>query len=170
MIVLTLLNAVLVQDSAFASIGTASGVVAFVAVLLLLPDVRKLLLVQALILIGIGVILMILTEQHGGSVNWIDSLSRYTLLLSMVVSVGLLRLVMLDFIDPTSHLPVGKWAYAKTLVAITLFGSVINISGPILVTDRLTLSKKLDLFISSGITRSPCWLCLVRVLFVTQIR
>ncbi len=155
MILLSLLNAVLPADS-FSFVGALSGVVAGVAVLLLLPDVRKLLLAQALVLFCVGALLMILAGQNGESISWLDSLSRNTVLLSMVVAVGLLRLVMLDLIDPQSRLPVGKWAYAKTLIAVTLFGSIINISGPILITDRLTAAKKLDLFTYSGIARSFC--------------
>ena len=155
MILLSLLDAVL-PHGMFSAMGTLSGLVAGVAVLLLLPDVRKLLFVQALVLVFIGIVLMILAGQNGEPISWLDSLSRNTVLLSMVVAVGLLRLVMLDLIDPESPLPVGKWAYAKTLIAVTLFGSIINISGPILIADRLTAIKKLDLFTASGITRSFC--------------
>ena len=155
MILLSLLNAMLPQG-VFTAVGTVSGLVACAAVLLLLPDVRKLLFVQALVLVCIGVVLMMLADQNYETIGWLDSLSRNTTLLSMVVAVGLLRLVMLDFIDPLSSLPVGKQAYAKTLVAVTLFGSIINISGPILIADRLSAHKKLDLFTSSGVTRCFC--------------
>ncbi len=155
MILLSSLSAVLPHGT-FSAIGALSGLVAGAAVILLLPDVRKLLFVQAMVLIVIGVVLMLLAGQGGDSISWLDSLSRNTTLLSMVVAVGLLRLVMLDFIDPKSRLPVGKQAYAKTLLAVTLFGSIINISGPIVIADRLTANKKLNLFTSSGISRTFC--------------
>ncbi len=155
MILLSLLSAVLSHNMSSA-VGALSGLVAGAAVLLLLPDVRKLLFYQAMVLIGIGALLMLLADQSSDSISWLESLSRNTTLLSMVVAVGLLRLVMFDFVDPHSPLPIGKQAYAKTLAAVTLFGSIINISGPILIADRLTANKKLDLFTSSGITRTFC--------------
>jgi len=155
MILLTLLSAALQADAA-KTVAAGSGIAACLAVVLLLPDVRRLLFFQALALFVIGIALMLMAKPSSDNISWLVSLSRYTPLLSMVVAVGGLRMGMLDFIDPSSELPKGKSAYAKTLVAVTLFGSIINISGPILITDRLTANKKLDLFTSSRITRTFC--------------
>lgn len=130
-----------------------SGLVALAAVILLLPDMRRLLMMQSICLIVIGIVLMVAAASNGQDVNALDALSRNTILLSMVVGVGLLRLVMLDFTDPQSSLPTGKSAFRRTMLAVGVFGSIINISGPVLIADRLSAKRPIDLYTASVLTR-----------------
>ncbi len=152
MILLSLAGAFM-QGPWLAYSAALSGVVALAAVILLLPDVRRLLMMQAICLIIIGIVLMFAAALNGQQVNGLNALSRNTILLSMVVGVGLLRLVMLDFTDPHSTLPTGKSAFSRTLLAVGVFGSIINLSGPVLIADRLSANKPLNLYTASVLTR-----------------
>jgi hypothetical protein len=152
MILLSLAGAFL-HGPVLATSAALSGIVALAAVVLLIVDVRKLLMMQAICLIVIGIVLMFAAAANGQQVDWLDALSRNTILLSMVVGVGLLRLVMLDFTDPDSVLPMGKRAFRRTMLAVGVFGSIINISGPVLIADRLSTKKSIDLYTASVLTR-----------------
>ncbi len=91
--ILLSLASVFLSGSLLSLGGAVSGLVALAAVVLLLPDVRRLLFIQAMVLIAIGIVLMIVAARNGQDVSWLESLSRNTTLLSMVVAVGLLTQV-----------------------------------------------------------------------------
>lgn len=130
-----------------------SGVFAFSAALLLLPDTARAQHIQLGILIGVGFVLLLIGWQHGAKISWSELLSQNTGLLTMVLSVGILKLIITDEINVKEKLPVGRKAYLQTLLSLSLFGSVINISALILMADRLSLNRPMDYFTAGTIVR-----------------
>lgn len=141
---------------------TITGVIAFTAGFLLLPDVdyRQQRTVAALLVLGL--VMMWYAHQHGAQFRWVDVLARNTVLLSMLLSVSFLKLVTLPG-DTTNmkSLPRGIKAFRNTLLSVALFGSVINISAPIVIADRLHSEKPLNFFAARSIVRvftaCACW-------------
>lgn len=133
-----------------------SGVFAFLAALLLLPDTGYVQRVQmgALMLIGVGMVLY--GDHRGASIDWPSVLAQNTGLLSMVISVGLLKVLMARRLTHADKLPTGRKAYWQTLLSLGIFGSVINISAPILISDRLTLNRPMDHFTAATVSRVFC--------------
>jgi len=73
-------------------------------------------------------------------------------LISMIAAVGFLRLV----VNPgqaDEKLPIGEKSYYRTMIGVWLFGSVINISAPIIFADRLARSDGLGRLASQSIVR-----------------
>ena len=137
-----------------------SGLAALIAGVLLFPNLRMSARVQVGILFGIGSILLVIAYSRGISFSLIDAFSRNALLLTMIMSVGFLKL-LLDSEATDLPLPVGKKAHWHTLLGLGLFGSVINISAPILICDRLAKEKPIDLLtlrsISQVFCACSCW-------------
>jgi len=137
-----------------------SGILAMFAAMLLFPDVRSSAKIQVCVLISIGFSLMLYAHYHGESIDLIKALSRNTLLLTMILSVGFLKL-LLDLDSGKDPLPKGKRAHLNTLINLGLFGSVINISAPIMICDRISQERPVDMFTTGAITRvfgaCSCW-------------
>ncbi len=133
-----------------------AGLFAVVAGLLLLPDTVKSQRVQFGLLISIGMSMLLYGSFNGVPIPWASVISQNTGLLTMVVSVGLLKLLMQSRLAHKDKLPVGKKAYWNTLVSLSLFGSVINISAPVLIGDRLTLNRPMDYFTAASVSRVFC--------------
>ena len=135
-----------------------SGLFGFAAAVLLLPDTNTAQRIQLGILVSLGVVLFFVGVSRGAQVNWSGILSQNTGLLSMVLSVGLLRLIIAKDSEKRAteieKLPIGRKAFAQTLMSVTLFGSVINISAPILISDRLTLNRSMDYFTAGTLVRA----------------
>lgn len=130
-----------------------SGALAFFAAILLLPDTDRAQYIQLGVLIGVGLVLLLIGWQNGAVIRWPEVLSQNTALLTMVLSVGILKLVITDEINVREKLPVGRQAFLQTLLSVSLFGSVINISTPILIADRLSLNRPMDYFTAGTIVR-----------------
>ena len=135
-----------------------SGLFAFAAALCLLPDTGTPQRIQLGVLVSIGLALLLFALSRGAAINWSAILSQNTGILSMVLSVGLLKLIFSK--DSTKaatekeKLPIGRKAFFHTLMSLTIFGSVINISAAILVGDRLTLNRPMNYFTAGTITRA----------------
>lgn len=137
-----------------------SGVAALTAGILLFPNLRTSAQVQVGVLFTIGSALLIIAYSRGVSFSLIDAISRNALLLTMIMSVGFLKL-LLDTELTAVRLPRGKKAHLHTLLGLGLFSSVINISAPILICDRLAAEKPIDLLtlrsISQVFCACSCW-------------
>lgn len=135
-----------------------SGLFGFAAAVLLLPDTNTAQRIQLGILITLGIVLLLVGISRGVDVNWTGVLSQNTGLLSMVLSVGLLRLIIAKPAEiratQNEKLPIGRKAFVQTLMSVTLFGSIINISAPILISDRLTLNRSMDYFTAGTLVRA----------------
>lgn len=134
------------------------GFSAIAAAALLIPNVGKGPRYQVGLLVILGVVLILYAISRGVSVNAIDVVTRNISMVMMILSVGFLKLIVIPAGAETEKLPVGRRAYFNTLLGVTLFGSVINISAPILIGDRLSALKRLDLFTVCSLSRvfTPC--------------
>lgn len=137
-----------------------SGIAALSAGILLFPNLRVSARVQVGLLFGIGSLLLVIANSRGISFSLINAISRNALLLTMIMSVGFLKL-LLDLETTQTDLPRGRKAHLHTLLGLGLFGSVINISAPILICDRLAIDKPVDLLtlrpISQVFCACSCW-------------
>ena len=130
-----------------------SGLFMLFAAILLLPDTGRSQRLQLGILVGLGFLLITIGLANGAIIDWSALFSQNTGLLTMVLTVGVLKLVISDQIAVAEKLPVGRKAYLHTLISVGVFGSVINISAPILIADRLSLNRPLDYFTSGTVVR-----------------
>lgn len=133
----------------------AAGGLAVSAALLLFSTLRFSAKIQVSILFSIGASLLIYTYAKGGTFSLIEAISRNTFLLTMIMSVGFLKL-LLDLELAQGKLPTGAKPYLKTLIGLGLFGSVINISAPIMMCDRIAKEQPIDLFTARSMTRVFC--------------
>jgi len=132
-----------------------SGMVAFLAAGLLFKDVRSSAKLQVSALFFLGVCLLLYTKYLGGSFVITDAFSRNTQLLTMVMSVGFLKL-LIDIEPSEQALPTGRKAFLNTLMGLGIFGSAINLSAPLLVCDRIAAEKPIDLLTARSISRVFC--------------
>ena len=130
-----------------------SGLFMLSAAMLLLPDTGRAQRIQLGILVGLGFVLLAIGLANGAIMDWSALFSQNTGLLTMVLTVGVLKLVISDQIAVAEKLPVGRKAYLHTLISVGVFGSVINISAPILISDRLSLNRPLDYFTAGTVVR-----------------
>lgn len=133
-----------------------SGLFALLSAILLLPNTTFSQRVQLAVINLIGVALMLFALSKNVVIDWAFVFSQNTRLLSMVVSVGMLKLIIGHGAAAAKKLPVGRKAYWHTLLSLSIFGSVINISAPILIADRLTLNRPLDYFSANTLS---CLFC-----------
>ena len=130
----------------------AAGLCSWLAVFLLLPTIGKLVLGQAGIIVLLGMVMLVLAAHAGADIDYAAVVSKNAGLITMIASVGFLRLIAV--VDSGSEpLPVGASAFFKTLLGVSVFGSVINISAPILFADRLHAENRLSRLASSSLTR-----------------
>ena len=131
-----------------------AGVFAWCAVIFLFTALKISQRWQTAVLTLAGIALILASSDRNDSALWVRALSNNVALLSMLASVGFLRLITLP--EPDDHrapLPVGFAAFVKTMAGVGLFGSVINLSAPILFADRLHENKALSRLASQSITR-----------------
>jgi len=131
-----------------------SGLLAGIAAMLLLPDTLFAQRIQLSVLVFVGVALLLFGLNMGADVHWPGLLSQNTGLLCMLFSVGLLKLIVTTGAAHEQKLPVGRKAFLHTLISVTGFGSVINISALIVIADRLSLNRPLDYFAAGTLVRA----------------
>lgn len=130
-----------------------AAIAAWVAALLLVQDTPRILQVQVGLILLIGLALILYALKQDVEVSLAPVFASNTGLLTMIAAVGFLRLVALPEANGKSDLPVGKKAYLQTLLGISLFSSVINISAPMLIADRIHQQRPLQRFSAQSITR-----------------
>ncbi|MEM7194747.1 MAG: hypothetical protein AAF402_07355 [Pseudomonadota bacterium] len=133
-----------------------SGVAAWGAAVLLIGLTTTLLRIQISLLITAGLLLLYLGQSNGAEIDWTEVFSSNTALLTMIAAVGFLKLVALPDVGTQHKLPVGEKAFYSTLLSVSVFGSVINVSAPILIADRIHHERPLARFTSQSITRVFC--------------
>ncbi|NKB63685.1 MAG: hypothetical protein GKR95_16755 [Gammaproteobacteria bacterium] len=140
-----------------------AGMMGWLAALLLFVDLFIGQKIQVGLLLLLGVILIGFGVAAGAEINFRGIISGNTGLLTMITSVGFLRLVAIPDESPFSRkqssstsiteLPTGRGAYGQTLLGTALFGAVINISAPMLIADRIHQSRPLKRFTSQSVNR-----------------
>ena len=155
MILVTILNGFNLLKFDFNPLWIA-GVAGWLAGLLLFVDSSGVLRIQvgALFFVGIGLILFARSRQADIDLDAI--ISANTGLLSMIAAVGFLRLVVLPVSPEKSALPVGPKAFLQTLIGLNIASSIINISAPILISDRIHQVRPLQRFTTQTFVRIFC--------------
>jgi len=134
-----------------------AGFCGWAAALLLFVDTPNILRVQVGIIIVLGIGMGLYAVSLGGNMDWDAIIGGNTNLLTMIASVGFLRLVVLPVSEQqTAALPIGPKAYLQTLLGLNISSSVINISAPILLADRIHEQRPLQRFTSQSMTRVFC--------------
>lgn len=138
-----------------------SGIFGWFAAALLISRLSKKQLLQIGILLLAGVASLAIGTALGFHPAWLRLLDSNAGLLSMLAAVSFLRLVAMQGKDFEAAVPHGKRSFRQTLVAVALFGAFINLSAPILIADKVSEGKKLDLFTAKSIVRAfiggPTW-------------
>ena len=134
----------------------SAGAAGWAAALLLWSATTRALRWQLAGLLGLGLLAFAWGETHGGTVRAIGMLTQNAALLAMLAAVTFLRLVQPQFDPREPAMPVGASAYLRTLLGIHLFGAVINISGMLIIGDRLAQDRELDRRDALLLCRSFC--------------
>ena len=154
--ILITITAGLFQTSWSQESATLAGLFAWTAAFLLFSGTSSALKIQVSILITIGGGLIAYVALTDGSSSIISIIGANTGLLSMIAAVGFLRLVALPEQSASEQLPRGKEAFWKTLAGLNISSSIINISSPILIGDRIHRSRPLDRLSIQSFTRVFC--------------
>ena len=133
-----------------------AGVASWLAGFLLVGNASRILQVQVGILIVIGLILIFYAAGQGAEINMLGVISSNSGLLSMIAAVGFLRLVAMPDESEDDRLPIGRRSYLHTLLGLNVLSSIINISAPMLIADRIHRQKPLQRFTAQSITRVFC--------------
>ena len=133
-----------------------AGLLAWLAALLLVRKLSKNQLLQIGILLFVGILALAFGFTLGESPDWLKLLDANAGLLSMLAAVSFLRLLAIHGKDTALKIQRGMRAYWQTMIAVALFGAFINVSAPLLVADKLSGHKKLDLFTAKSIIRAFC--------------
>ena len=155
MILITIINSFVTISISFNPLWLA-GIAGWLAALLLFPDTPRILKVQVGILILIGLGLIFYSSSQGISIDLNSIISGNTGLLAMIAAVGFLKLVVIPDTATQRPLPVGKSSYLQTLIGLNLSASIINISAPIMIADRIHHQRPLQRFTSQSFTRVFC--------------
>jgi len=155
MVLITVLNGLFEFSLPFDPAWIA-GVSSWLAALLLVKNASRILQVQVGILLTIGLILIFYAISQGAEIDLLNVISSNSGLLSMIAAVGFLRLVAISDADKEAKLPVGRRAYLHTLLGVNLLSTIINISAPMLIADRIHQQKPLQRFTSQSLTRVFC--------------
>ena len=115
----------------------APAVLAWVALGVLWPGIGRRQQVQALVFIAVGLATFLWGLSRGAPLRIDSLLGQNQPILSMLASISLLRLLNRPPQADEPELPRGLGAYLQNMVGVHAFGSVINISAVIIMSDRL---------------------------------
>jgi hypothetical protein len=121
-----------------------SGVMAWLALLFLLPCLALVQRIQASILFIVGVISLAWAWSRGVPPDMLTLINSNNSLLTLLAGVSFLRLVTLPAAGQDDALPRGRGAFIRTLAGTHLFSSVINLSALLIVADRLARKHRLQ--------------------------
>ena len=155
MVVITILTGLKLLGSE-SSLLLIAGIAAWLAALLLFVDTSRVLKIQVSLILLIGIAMIVYARRHSVLVDTNALISANTGLMTMIAAVGFLRLVVIPENEQEETLPVGRKAFLQTILGLNLSSSIINISAPILISDRIHRSHPLDRFTAQTITRIFC--------------
>ncbi len=131
-----------------------SGLLAWSAAALLIPQLTKPQILQMGSLLLVGTVALLSGTILGETPPWLDLLDTNSGLLSMLAAVSFLRLIAMQKEPEAGQAAHGLPAFRQTMLAVALFGSCINISAPVIVADRLAEKNVLSTFASQSIIRT----------------
>jgi len=132
------------------------GGAAWIAALLLAADTTLVLKLQVSAILAIGIGLIAFAVSSGAVVDTDFVIGSSTGLMTMIASVGFLRLVVIPDTPTGERLPIGHGAFLRTLLGLNIASSVINISAPILISDRIHAERPLTRFTVQSFVRVFC--------------
>ena len=133
-----------------------AGVAAWLAAMLLFIDTSRILKIQVSLILGIGLGMMLYAQLQAPLADPSAVISANTGLMTMIASVGFLRLVVIAETERAEKLPVGRRAFLQTIFGLSLSSSIINISAPILISDRIHAQRPLERFTAQTFVRIFC--------------
>ncbi len=151
MIFLTIIQDIFLSESA-SSANWIPGILGWVAAALLIDRIKPAQRWQIAVIAFIGLLMHFAATLRGVEIDVGKVVGINAGLISMIAAVGFLRLVVNPGLA-NEKLPVGGTAYYRTMIGVWLFGSVINISAPILFADRLARRDGLSRLASQSIVR-----------------
>ena len=119
------------------------AVLAWIALALLWPGIGGRQQFQALVFLTGGVAAFVWGVSRGAPLRLDSLLGQNQPILSMLASVTLLRLLNRPARTNEPELPRGLGAYLQSMLGLHAFGSVINISAVIIMSDRLARGQPL---------------------------
>jgi hypothetical protein len=155
MIVITILTELNLLELGFNPLWLA-GIAAWAAALLLFADTSRVLKIQVSLILLIGIVMIVYASQQSAVVDPGALISANTGLMTMIAAVGFLRLVVIPESQQEEALPVGKKAFLQTILGLSISSSVINISAPILICDRIHRQHPIQRFSAQTFTRIFC--------------
>jgi hypothetical protein len=155
MIVITILTELNLLEFGFNPLWIA-GIAAWSAALLLFTDTSRVLKIQVSLILLIGIAMIVYASRQSAVVDPGALISANTGLMTMIAAVGFLRLVVIPEAQQEEALPVGKKAFLQTILGLNISSSVINISAPILVCDRIHRQHPIQRFSAQTFTRVFC--------------
>ncbi len=121
----------------------APAAAAWAALALLWPGIGRRQQVQALVFIAMGLAAFLWGAGRGAALRFDSLLGQNQPILSMLASITLLRLLNRPPRTDEPVLPRGLGAYLQNMLGVHAFGSVINISAVIIMSDRLARVQRL---------------------------
>ena len=155
MIVITILAGLGLLEPASEALWIA-GIASWAAALLLFADTSRILKIQVSLILLIGIAMIIYAGRQASVIDLESLVSANTGLMTMIAAVGFLRLVVVADSGLEEALPVGRTAFLRTMLGLNLSSSVINISAPILVCDRIHQQRPIQRFTAQTATRVFC--------------
>ena len=155
MILVTILHGIGLLHIGFDSLWIA-GIAAWCAATLLFIDTSRVLKIQVSLILLIGIAMIVYAHAHGAAIEASRLVNANTGLMTMIAAVGFLRLVVIPDSLHAEPLPTGRKAFLQTLVGLNISSSIINISAPILISDRIHRRRPLQRFTAQTFTRVFC--------------
>jgi hypothetical protein len=155
MIVVTILTGFENLQAGFDPLWVA-GIAAWLAALLLFVDTSRVLKLQVSLILLVGVGMIVYAHQQTAVIDPSSLVNSNTGLMTMIASVGFLRLVVIPDTLQQESLPTGGKAFLQTLLGLNISSSIINISAPILISDRIHRKRPLQRFTAQTFTRVFC--------------
>ncbi|MCG6888422.1 MAG: hypothetical protein LJE92_02440 [Gammaproteobacteria bacterium] len=155
MILVTILNGFNLIGGGYLPLRVA-GIASWLAALLLFIDTSRILKIQVSVILFIGIAMMLYAQSQAALVDPGRVISSNTGLMTMIAAVGFLRLVVIPDSLQEESLPVGPKAFLQTIIGLNISSSIINISAPILIADRIHRKRPLQRFSAQTFTRIFC--------------
>ena len=133
-----------------------AGIAAWLAALLLVADTSGILKLQVSVILAAGIGMLLYAQGHGVTIELGPLVNANTGLMTMIAAVGFLRLVVVPDSNQREALPTGPRAFLRTLIGLNISSSIINISAPILISDRIHQQRPLQRFTAQTFVRVFC--------------
>jgi len=133
-----------------------AGIAAWSAAMLLFVDTSRILKIQVSLILLAGIAMMLYAHGQTAVVDPSSVVGSNTGLMTMIASVGFLRLVVIPHNLQEESLPIGRKAFLQTIIGLNISSSIINISAPILIADRIHRKRPLQRFSAQTFTRIFC--------------